>query len=90
MSIFFCVSAAGSRNSSLSKCVSELEEACRVKEAKRVDLELQLTQVQENLKKSLTSGVLGVPVEAKPPLKVTVVAKKCTYIPPAAVLTDTL
>lgn len=48
---------------------------CRVKEAERVDLELQLTQVQENLKKSLTGGVLGASVEAKPPLKVTVVAK---------------
>ncbi|XP_029703379.1 actin filament-associated protein 1-like 1 isoform X3 [Takifugu rubripes] len=61
--------ASGSRKSSLTKRVSELEEACRVKEADRVDLELQLTQVQENLKKSLAGGVLGAPVEAKPPLK---------------------
>lgn len=55
--------------------MSELEEACRVKEADRVDLELQLTQVQENLKKSMAGGVLGAPVEAKPPLKVTVATK---------------
>ncbi|XP_056899394.1 actin filament-associated protein 1-like 1 isoform X2 [Takifugu flavidus] len=61
--------ASGSRKSSLTKRVSELEEACQVKEADRVDLELQLTQVQENLKKSLAGGVLGAPVEAKPPLK---------------------
>lgn len=71
----FCAAVAGSRKSSLSKRVSELEDACRIKEAERVDLELQLTQVQENLKKSLAGGVLGAPVEAKPPLKVTVVAK---------------
>lgn len=59
----------------MTKRVSELEEACRVKEADRVDLELQLTQVQENLKKSLAGGVLGAPVEAKPPLKVTIATK---------------
>lgn len=71
----FCAAVAGSRKSSLSKRVSELEDACRVKEAERVDLELQLTQVEENLKKSLAGGVLGAPVEAKPPLKVTVAAE---------------
>lgn len=60
----------------MSKRVSELEDACRGKEAERVDLELQLTQVEENLKKSLAGGVLGAPVEAKPPLKVTVAAEK--------------
>lgn len=35
-----------------------------------MDLELRLTQVQENLKKSLAGGALGAPVEAKPPFKV--------------------
>ena len=80
--LFFCAAVAGSRKSSLSKRVSELEDACRVKEAARVDLELQLTQVQENLKKSLAGGVLGAPVELKPPLKVTLVAKKW-HVPPA-------
>lgn len=86
--ILICVSVAGSRKSSLTKRVSELEEVCRVKEADRVDLELQLTQVQENLKKCLAGGVLGVPVEAKPPLKVTVATKKHTFILPGAILTD--
>ncbi|XP_036933968.1 actin filament-associated protein 1-like 1 isoform X2 [Acanthopagrus latus] len=61
--------ASERRKSSLSKRVSELEEACRAKEAERVDLELRLTQVQENLKKSLAGGSLGAPVEAKPPVK---------------------
>ncbi|XP_076595721.1 actin filament-associated protein 1-like 1 isoform X2 [Chaetodon auriga] len=61
--------ASDRRKSSLNKRVSQLDDACRAKEAERVDLELRLTQVQENLKKSLASGVLGVPVEAKPPLK---------------------
>ncbi|KAG8004187.1 Actin filament-associated protein 1-like 1 [Nibea albiflora] len=57
------------RKSSLNKRVSQLEEACRSKEEERVDLELRLTQVQENLKKSLAGGALGAPVEAKPPVK---------------------
>lgn len=86
----FCAAVAESRKSSLSKRVSELEGACRVKEAERVDLELQLTQVQENLKKSLAGGVLGASVEAKPPLKVTVVAKSDMFILPAEVFTHSL
>ncbi|XP_041799848.1 actin filament-associated protein 1-like 1 isoform X2 [Chelmon rostratus] len=61
--------ASERRKSSLSKRVSQLEDACRAKEAERVDLELRLTQVQENLKKSLAGGALGAPVEAKPPVK---------------------
>ncbi|XP_073343822.1 actin filament-associated protein 1-like 1 [Pagrus major] len=61
--------ASERRKSSLNKRVSELEEACRAKEAERVDLELRLTQVQENLKKSLAGGALGAPLEAKPPVK---------------------
>lgn len=68
LSLCFC--GAERRKSSLNKRVSELEEACRAKEAERVDLELRLTQVQENLKKSLAGGSLGAPVEAKPPVKV--------------------
>lgn len=59
-----------SRKSSLNKRVNQLDEACRAKEAERVDLELRLTQVQENLKKSLAGGTLGAPVETKPPIKV--------------------
>ncbi|XP_070819087.1 actin filament-associated protein 1-like 1 isoform X1 [Chaetodon trifascialis] len=61
--------ASDRRKSTLNKRVSQLDDACRAKEAERVDLELRLTQVQENLKKSLASGVLGEPVEAKPPVK---------------------
>lgn len=65
-----CFLGAERRKSSLNKRVSQLEEACRAKEAERVDLELRLTQVQENLKKSLAGGALGAPVEGKPPIKV--------------------
>ncbi|XP_029368729.1 actin filament-associated protein 1-like 1 isoform X2 [Echeneis naucrates] len=60
--------ASEKRKSSLAKRMSYLEEACRAKEAERVDLELRLTQVKENLKKSLAGGALGAPVEAKPPV----------------------
>lgn len=34
-----------------------------MKEGERVDLELKLTQVKENLKKSLAGGELGAPTE---------------------------
>lgn len=61
--------ASERRKPFLTKRVSQLEEACRTKEAERVDLELRLTQVKENLKKSLAGGALGAPVEAKPPAK---------------------
>ncbi|XP_051913698.1 actin filament-associated protein 1-like 1 isoform X1 [Hippocampus zosterae] len=53
----------------LNQRVSQLEEACRAKEAARVDLELRLSQVKENLKKSLAGGALGAPVETVPPAK---------------------
>ncbi|XP_075959591.1 actin filament-associated protein 1-like 1 [Anarhichas minor] len=61
--------ASDRRTFSLNKRVSQLEEACRAKEAERVDQELRLSHVQENLKKSLAGGALGAPVEAKPPIK---------------------
>ncbi|CAL8332478.1 unnamed protein product [Gadus morhua 'NCC'] len=54
---------------SLSELLSQLEEACRAKEADRVDLELRLTQVKDNLKKSQAGGALGAPVEGKLPAK---------------------
>ncbi|XP_026213196.1 actin filament-associated protein 1-like 1 isoform X3 [Anabas testudineus] len=57
------------RKSLLNKRVSQLEEACRAKESERVDLELRLTQVKENLKKSLAGGAMGAPVEAKASIK---------------------
>ncbi|XP_031713489.1 actin filament-associated protein 1-like 1 isoform X4 [Anarrhichthys ocellatus] len=61
--------ASDRRTFSLNKRVSQLEEACRAKEAERVDQELRLSHVQENIKKSLAGGALGAPVEAKPPVK---------------------
>ncbi|XP_031158392.1 actin filament-associated protein 1-like 1 isoform X3 [Sander lucioperca] len=61
--------ASERRKSSLNKRVSQLEDACRAKEVERVELELRLTQVQENLKKSLAGGALGAPVEVKPPVQ---------------------
>lgn len=65
--VFFC--DAESRTSFLTKRANQLDEACRAKEAERVDLELRLTQVQENLNKSLAGGALGAPVDTKPPIK---------------------
>ncbi|XP_049441542.1 actin filament-associated protein 1-like 1 isoform X1 [Epinephelus fuscoguttatus] len=61
--------ASERRQTSLNNRVLKLEDACRAKEVERVDLELRLSQVQENLKKSLAGGALGAPVEAKPPVK---------------------
>ncbi|XP_057706360.1 actin filament-associated protein 1-like 1 isoform X3 [Corythoichthys intestinalis] len=52
----------------INQRVSQLEEACRVKEAARVDLELRLSHVKENIKKSLAGGALGAPVERIPPV----------------------
>lgn len=56
----------------MEKRLAQLEESCRGKEAERVDLELQLTEVKENLKKSVASGGLGAPAETKPANKVCV------------------
>lgn len=50
----------------LEECVAQLEKSCQIKESERVDLELKLTQVKENLKKSLAGGALGASVETKP------------------------
>ncbi|XP_019939815.1 actin filament-associated protein 1-like 1 isoform X2 [Paralichthys olivaceus] len=71
--------ASDKRKSSLNKRVSHLEEVCRAKEAERVDLELRLTQVKENLKKSQAGGALGAPVEAKPPVKASTKKKQNIY-----------
>lgn len=46
--------------------MTQLEESCQIKEGECVELELKLTQVKENLKKSLAGGTLGAPVETKP------------------------
>ncbi|XP_061541470.1 actin filament-associated protein 1-like 1 isoform X1 [Phycodurus eques] len=61
--------ASEKRGLLLNQRVSQLEEACRAKEAARVDLELRLSHVKENIKKSLAGGALGAPVENLPPVK---------------------
>ncbi|KAI4880145.1 hypothetical protein NFI96_031169 [Prochilodus magdalenae] len=58
--------ASDKQRLALEERVAQLEESCRLKEGERVDLELKLTQVKENLKKSLAGGALGAPVETKP------------------------
>ncbi|XP_026228355.1 actin filament-associated protein 1-like 1 [Anabas testudineus] len=45
--------------------LAELETLCKQKEEERVELELQLTEVKENLKKSLAQGALGPPTDTK-------------------------
>ncbi|XP_036424889.1 actin filament-associated protein 1-like 1 isoform X3 [Colossoma macropomum] len=58
--------ASDKQRLALEERVAQLEESCRLKEGERVDLELKLTQVKENLKKSLAGGALGAPIETKP------------------------
>ncbi|KAI1903010.1 hypothetical protein AGOR_G00022770 [Albula goreensis] len=57
---------AGKQKKVLEECLAQLEEKCKEKEGERVDLELRLTEVKENLKKSLAGGALGAPGESKP------------------------
>ncbi|XP_062240392.1 actin filament-associated protein 1 isoform X2 [Platichthys flesus] len=59
--------AAGKRShGSLSERLKKLEEQCRQKEEERVNLELELTEVKESLKKALSGGVtLGLTIEPK-------------------------
>ncbi len=68
--IYFVLCASDKQQRALEQHLAQLEESCRQKEAERVDLELRLTEVKEKLKKSLTGGVLGAPVESKPTIKV--------------------
>ncbi|KAI5096703.1 actin filament-associated protein 1-like 1 isoform X2, partial [Silurus meridionalis] len=63
----------------LEKRLAQLEEGCRGKEAERVDLELRLTEVKENLKKSVASGELGAAAENKPVKKVYIRKVEPTY-----------
>ncbi|KAK3536117.1 hypothetical protein QTP70_029350 [Hemibagrus guttatus] len=58
--------ATDKQRMTLEECVAQLEESCQIKERERVDLELKLTQVKENLRKSLAGGALGAPVDTKP------------------------
>ncbi|CAB1414002.1 unnamed protein product [Pleuronectes platessa] len=59
--------AAGKRShGSLSERLKKVEEQCRQKEEERVNLELELTEVKESLKKALSGGVtLGLTIEPK-------------------------
>ncbi|XP_038564884.1 actin filament-associated protein 1-like 1 [Micropterus salmoides] len=45
--------------------LAKLETLCKQKEEERVELELRLTEVKENLQKSLASGALGPPTDTK-------------------------
>ncbi|XP_056298204.1 actin filament-associated protein 1 isoform X1 [Pseudoliparis swirei] len=59
--------AAGKRaHASLSEQLKKVEEDCRQREEERVNLELELTEVMESLKKALSGGVtLGLTIEPK-------------------------
>lgn len=50
--------------------LAELDTLCRQKEEERVELELRLTEVKENLKKSLARGALGPPTDTRIIIKV--------------------
>ncbi|KAM9470264.1 actin filament-associated protein 1-like 1 isoform 2-T2 [Clarias gariepinus] len=58
--------ATANQRLALGEYLAQLEESCQTKESERVDLEIKLSQVKENLKKSLAGGALGSPVETKP------------------------
>ncbi|XP_077961908.1 actin filament-associated protein 1 isoform X5 [Gasterosteus aculeatus] len=59
--------AAGKRShASLSERLNKVEEDCRQKEQERVNMELEMTEVKESLKKALSGGVtLGLTIEPK-------------------------
>lgn len=57
---------AGTKLQDLEQRVAVLEEQCRQKEERRVDLELKLSEVKEQLKQSLAGGpALGLAVTGK-------------------------
>ncbi|XP_062867061.1 actin filament-associated protein 1-like 1b [Trichomycterus rosablanca] len=62
--------ATGKQQKDLETHLTELDESCRRKEDNRVELELQLTEVKEKLKKSLATGELGAPADNKPANKI--------------------
>lgn len=59
--------SAGKRNlASLTERLKKVEDECKLKEDERVNLELELTEVKESLKKALSGGVtLGLTIEPK-------------------------
>ncbi|XP_035282705.1 actin filament-associated protein 1 isoform X3 [Anguilla anguilla] len=51
---------------SLAERLKKVEDECKLKEGERVNLELELTELKENLKKALNGGVtLGLTIEPK-------------------------
>lgn len=55
----------------LEQHVAALEEQCKANEARRVDLEIKLTEVKDQLKQSLAGGpALGLTVNTKTENKV--------------------
>ncbi|PIO33297.1 hypothetical protein AB205_0029560, partial [Aquarana catesbeiana] len=59
--------STGKKQQELEAKLASLEEQCKDNEKSRVDLELQLSEVKENLKKSLAGGPsLGLAVTGKP------------------------
>lgn len=80
---------AGSKLQDLEQRVSVLEEQCRQKEERRVDLELKLTEVKERLKQSLAGGpALGLAVTGKAENGVCTPSSSLSWLwlPPAMVL----
>lgn len=65
-----CVCVCVCSGNSVEKQLAELETLCKQKEEERVELELRLTEVKENLKKSLARGALGPPTDTKINVKV--------------------
>lgn len=65
---FLCFHPSGKRSLvSLSERLKKVEDECKQKEEERVNLELELTEVKESLKKALSGGVtLGLTIEPKP------------------------
>ncbi|XP_076856077.1 actin filament-associated protein 1 isoform X5 [Brachyhypopomus gauderio] len=59
--------SAGKRSqASLSERLKKVEEECKLKEEERVNLELEITEVKESLKKALSGGVtLGLTIQPK-------------------------
>lgn len=62
-----CLHPPGKRSyASLSEHLKKVEDECRQKEEERVNLELELTEVNESLKKALSGGVtLGLTIKPK-------------------------
>lgn len=66
---------------SLSEQLKKLEDECKKKENERVNLELELTEVKESLKKALSGGVsLGLTIEPKAASSSVQVRPQCSIV----------